>query len=198
MNWLLRGSYFETCNCETACPCVWLQSPTDGDCKLLVAWHIEHGHLDEHILDGLNVAMACYAPADMKDGNWQAALYVDERADEAQFNAIVQIFSGQQGGHLAVLMSFVSEVLGVKKVKIDYQEQGNKRSMLIPDIAQADIESIQGLTGEQPTISNPPLCVVTSHPSIVAKSKNYQYQDYGKNWQFSDKNGYFSDFVYQP
>jgi len=39
---------------------------------------------------------------------------------------------------------------------------------------------------------------VTSHPTIVAKSKNYQYQDYDKNWQFSERNGYFSEFTYQP
>ena len=95
-------------------------------------------------------------------------------------------------------MSFVGEILGVKKVNIDYQEQGNSRQLIIPGIAQADIESIQGITGEQATISNPPLCVVTSHPTVVAKSKNYQYQDYDKNWQFSGRNGYFSEFIYQP
>ena len=92
-NWILQGSYFETCNCETACPCVWLQSPSEGDCKLLVAWHIDSGHFGNQTLDNLNVALACYAPGDMKEGNWQAALYIDERADDAQVDAITQIFS---------------------------------------------------------------------------------------------------------
>ncbi|MEK6736727.1 MAG: DUF1326 domain-containing protein, partial [Pseudomonadota bacterium] len=36
-HWSLQGSYFEACNCETACPCVWLQPPSEGNCKLLVA-----------------------------------------------------------------------------------------------------------------------------------------------------------------
>jgi len=197
-NWIVQGSYFETCNCETACPCIWLQAPTNGDCKLLVAWHIEQGHLDELSLDGLNVALACYSPGQMTDGNWQAALYVDERADDSQMDAIVQIFSGRQGGHPAVLMSFVGEVLGVKKVKIDYLEQGNSRSVVIPGIAQAEIESIQGITGGLATINTPPLCVVTSHPTAVGKSKNYQYKDYDKDWAFSERNAFFSDFVYQP
>ncbi len=145
--WKLQGSYFETCNCETACPCVWLQAPTEGDCKLLVAWHIESGYLENQTLNNLNVALACYAPDNMKEGNWQAALYIDEQADDVQFEAITQIFSGQQGGHLAILMSFVSDVLGTKKVKIDYQEDENKRFMSIPGIAQAEIEGIQGITG---------------------------------------------------
>lgn len=196
--WQLQGSYFETCNCATACPCVWLQAPTEGDCKLLVAWHIENGYLENQTLDNLNVALACYAPGNMQEGNWQAALYIDEQADDAQFDAITQIFSGQQGGHLAILMSFVSDVLGIKKVKIDYHEDGNKRLMSIPGIAQAEIEAIQGITGAESSISNPPLCVVSSHPSTVAKSKQYQYQDYDKNWQFSDRNGYFSPFIYHP
>ena len=196
--WQLQGSYFETCNCATACPCVWLQAPTEGDCKLLVAWHIDSGYLENQTLDNLNVALACYAPGNMQEGNWQAALYIDEQADDAQFDAITQIFSGQQGGHLAILMSFVSDVLGIKKVKIDYHEDGNKRLMSIPGIAQAEIEAIQGITGAESSINNPPLCVVSSHPSTVAKSKQYQYQDYDKNWQFSDRNGYFSPFIYHP
>ncbi len=198
INWELQGSYFETCNCEVACPCVWLQPPSEGNCKLLVAWHIEKGHFEKQSLDNLNIALACYAPGNMKDGNWQAALYVDERADDLQFDAITQIFSGQQGGHLAILMSFVSEVLGIQKVKIDYQEYGKKRFMSIPGIAQAEIEGIEGITGALSSISNPPLCVVTSHPSTVAKSSQYQYRDFDKDWQFSDRNGYYSPFTYQP
>lgn len=195
--WNLQGDYFETCNCVTACPCVWLQPPTEGNCKLLVAWHIDRGHFNDQSLDGINVALACYSPGHMKDGNWQAALYVDEQAEDQQFDAITQIFGGKQGGHPAILMSFVSEILGVKKVKIDYQVQGDKRRLSIPDIAQAEIESIQGIGGGDATIENPPLCVVPSHPAVVARSNDYQYHDYDKKWEFTDRNGYYSPFSYQ-
>ncbi len=197
-DWRLQGSYFETCNCVTACPCVWLQPPSEGNCKLLVAWHIDHGFLGRVNIDNLNVALACYAPGHMKDGGWQASLYIDERADTGQSDAITRIFSGQQGGHPAILMSFVSEVTGIRKVKIDYQEEGNRRRLSIPGVAQAEIEAIQGITGETATINNPPLCVVSSHPSTVAKSLQYRYQDYDKQWEFNDRNGYYSPFNYQP
>jgi len=198
INWKLQGSYFETCNCEVACPCVWLQPPSEGDCKLLVAWHIDEGYFAEQSLNNLNVALACYAPGNMKEGNWQAALYIDERANAAQFDAITQIFSGQQSGHLEILMSFVSEVLGGKKVKIDYRAESGKHFLSIPDIARVEIENIQGITGGQSLITNPPLCVVTSHPATVAKSKQYHYKDYDKNWEFNDRNGYCSPFIYEP
>lgn len=197
-DWILQGSYFEACNCESACPCVWLQPPTEGNCKLLVAWHIDKGRLNNETLDDLNVALACFSPGHMKDGNWQAALYIDDRASEAQFDAITKIFSGKQGGHPALLMSFVSEVWGIKKVKIDYQIQDNKRQLTIPGIANMAVESIQGIKGGESTIDNPPLCVVKSHPSVVARSQNYEYHDYDKSWQFTDRNSFFSQFSYQP
>ena len=197
-NWSLAGSYFETCNCTTACPCVWLNSPTEGDCKLLVAWHIENGQMNELSLDGFNVALACYSPENMKNGNWQAALYIDERADDHQFAAITEIFSGQLGGHPSILMGFVRKVLGIKKVRIDYQEQDGSRSLIIPGIAQVEIESIEGISGGLAKIENPPLCVAPSHPAVVARSKQYKYHDYEHDWQFTERNGYYSPFIYQP
>jgi hypothetical protein len=197
-DWNLQGSYFEACNCENACPCVWLQPPSEGNCKLLVAWHIDKGHLNGTILDDLNVALACYAPGNMKDGSWQAALYVDERASDAQFDAITQIFSGKQGGHPALLMSFVTDVWGIKKTRIEFKSQGNRRELTIPGIADMAVESIRGIKGGEATIDNPPLCVVTSHPAIVARSIHYVYNDFGNAWKFSDRNSYYSNFTYRP
>ena len=197
-SWRLEGRYFETCNCETACPCIWLQPPSEGECKLLVAWHIDEGHLESQRLDDLNVALACYASGNMIDGGWSAGLYLDERADTGQAEALTRIFTGQVGGHLSVLLGFVSEVWGIKKTAIHYHEEGDKRSMSIPGIAEAEIQSIQGIGGGESLIGNPPLCVVTSHPAKVAKSTSYRYQDYDQTWQFSEKNGYHSAFVYQP
>lgn len=197
-DWRLEGRYFETCNCETACPCVWLQPPSEGECKLLAAWHVDHGYLEGVKLDGLNVALACHAMGNMIAGGWSAALYLDQKADAAQTEALTRIFTGQVGGHLSVLLGFVGEVWGIRQVAIDYREDGDSRSLVIPDIAEAEIQSIKGLSGEHPTISNPPLCVVTSHPSVVAKSKHYRYRDHGQDWEFSERNGYHSPFIYQP
>ncbi|MGX2030601.1 MULTISPECIES: DUF1326 domain-containing protein [Methylocaldum] len=195
-SWHLEGNYFEACNCETACPCVWFNPPSEGDCKLLVAWHIDKGRSEGVTLDGLNVVLACYAPGHMKEGNWQAALYLDERADSAQSDALVRIFSGQSGGHPAVLAGFVGQVLGVKHVPMTYEALGKERRLLMSDLAEVSIRAIDGIAGGEATIANPPLCVVPSHPSVVAKSGSYRYRDYGFDWEFSGRNGYFSPFVY--
>ncbi|MGY6276204.1 DUF1326 domain-containing protein [Methylomonas sp. MgM2] len=198
IDWRLQGHYFETCNCEVACPCVWLQPPSEGECKLLVAWHIENGFLENVRLDGMNVALACYAMGTMINGNWSAALYLDSRADDKQTEALQSIFTGQAGGHLSVLIGFVGEVWGIHKVGIHYRQDGNSRSLSIPEIADAEIQSIRGISGGDAFIENPPLCVVTSHPSVVAKSTHFRYSDHGRDWQFSERNGYHSAFTYQP
>ena len=197
-DWCLSGSYFETCNCLSACPCVWKNPPSEGDCKLLVSWHIEHGHFDDVSLNDLNVALACYAPGNMKNGGWQAALYLDARGDADQQGALRRIFSGEAGGHLAVLMGLVGDVMGIKATKIEYRESGNERRLVIPGVARAEIEAVHGINGGVPTIQNPLLCVVPSHVSIVAKSSEFTYHDYDKDWTFSNRNGFYSDFDYRP
>ena len=31
--WKVTGTYFEACNCDVACPCIFLSPPTTGECK---------------------------------------------------------------------------------------------------------------------------------------------------------------------
>ena len=103
-SWKIAGSYFEACNCEVGCPCVFTSPPTDGECTVLIAWHIDHGRFGEIDLDGLNAVLAAHSPGHMLEVKWKVALYVDERANQGQQDALTQIFSGQAGGHLAGLV----------------------------------------------------------------------------------------------
>ena len=111
--WELTGAYFESCNCDAACPCIFLSPPTRGDCTLLVAWHIDQGYFRDTPLNGLNTVLAVHSPGHMLQTNWKAALYVDERATQEQRDSLTKIFSGQAGGHLANVAACVGEVLGV-------------------------------------------------------------------------------------
>ncbi|MGH6897999.1 MAG: DUF1326 domain-containing protein [Geminicoccaceae bacterium] len=197
MAWHLKGSYFETCNCNVACPCVFLSPPTEGECRVLVAWHVDDGKDGEVDLSDLNVAMAIHSPGHMMETKWRAALYLDERASDAQKQALTRIFAGQAGGHLEALGSFVGDVLGVASVRIDYQALGKKRSLAIPDVASAEIEAIEGQGGGDVTISGHPLCVAPGEPAVVAKSKRLDYTDHHMTWAISDGNGFYSPFAYR-
>ena len=136
--WRVSGTYFETCNCEAACPCVFLSPPTSGECTVLVAWHIEQGAFGSTNLDGLNVALAVHSPGHMLKTKWQVALYLDQRATAPQSEALGKIFSGQAGGHLANVAPLIGEVLGVKSAPIEYQAEGKRRSLRIGEIASAE------------------------------------------------------------
>jgi hypothetical protein len=72
--WKLNGTYFEACNCDAACPCVFLSDPTEDDCTVLVAWHIDKGNFDGVSLDDLNVALAVVIPGNMVEVKWTAAV----------------------------------------------------------------------------------------------------------------------------
>lgn len=194
--WSLTGTYFEACNCDAACPCVFLSPPTTGECTLLVGWHIDKGSYGNVALDGLNVALAVYSPGHMATTKWKAALYFDDKASEAQGKALMQIFTGQAGGHPAVLVSFVGEVLGAKSVGIDYHAHGKRRSLKIADVVDAEIEAISGAGGSDVTVTGHPLTVAPGYPATVAKSKKLSYHDYGLQWEISEKNGFFSPFAY--
>jgi hypothetical protein len=112
-------------------------------------------------------------------------------------NALIQIFSGQAGGHPARLGSFIGEVLGVASVPIEYQAKGKHRSLKVGDVASAEIEAVGGAGDGEVTVSNHPLCISPGFPAVVAKSASMRYQDHGYQWSLSDRNGLYSPFSYQ-
>ena len=85
---------------------------------------------------------------------------MDERANHLQQEALTPIFSGQSGGHFAVLASFIGEVLGVATAAIDYKADGRSRSLTVGNLAAMEVQAIEGGGGSEVTISNNPLGVV--------------------------------------
>jgi hypothetical protein len=163
----------------------------------LLAWHIDQGRFGDVNLDGLNAVLAAHAPGHMLEVKWKVALYVDERANQDQRGALTQIFSGQEGGHLAGLSPLIGEVLGVKAAPIEYRSEGKRRSLRLGDVADAEIDGLPGQDGGDVTIENHPFAAVPGFPAVVAKSKQMRFADYGLKCEVSNKNGFFSPFAYQ-
>ncbi|MGB8855747.1 MAG: DUF1326 domain-containing protein [Burkholderiales bacterium] len=196
--WKVSGTYFEACNCEAACPCVFTSAPTSGECTALVAWHVDEGRYEDVQLDGLNAALFAHSPGHMLQTKWRVALYLDERADERQRDALGKIFSGQAGGPLGALGPLIGEVMGVKSAAIDYKVNGKQRSVNIAGIADMEIAAMEGQNGADITISNHPLTPVPGFPAVVARSTRLNYRDHGFQLEISQKNGFYSPFAYQP
>ena len=56
-DWKIQGDWFETCNCDYLCPCIYTQmtaQPTHSECLVVGVYHIREGHFDDTSLDGLS------------------------------------------------------------------------------------------------------------------------------------------------
>lgn len=197
MTWNIRGTYVESCNCEAACPCVFLSDPTNGDCTVLVGWHIDQGSISGLDLGGLNVAMAAVTDGNMAKVPWRAALYLDQRAADDQAQALTEIFTGQVGGHPARLAQHIGEVLGMHRTAIEFTGTNGSRRLRIGDVANLEVAAIAGQDGGQVTISGHPLAIAPGNPAVAARSDHLRYTDHGFNWELSERNGFFSPFAYE-
>ncbi|WP_417681307.1 DUF1326 domain-containing protein [Roseibium sp.] len=197
MTWTLKGTYFESCNCEVACPCLFLSPPTEGECTALVGWHIEEGDDDGVSLSGLNIALAVHSPGHMATTQWTVAVYVDSRADADQNASLMKIFGGQGGGHPARLATHIGAIAGVRSVPIEFTVTAGKHALKIPEIADVEIETMTGQGDGPITISGHPLCIAPGFPATAAKSTKMVFNDHGMAWNLSEKTGVFSPFAYQ-
>ena len=197
-DWSLEGDYFEGCNCNTICPCIFLQDPDEGHCNLTIAWHIEKGHYGGAELDGLNAVAVFVAPGNMFTGpKMKLAFYVDNNANKEQSDALSSIFSGQSGGFFAVAAQFVGEVVGVKSVPITFGVEGKRRWLHIPEYLRLEIEAIKGNDPNKDSlIVNPSFTMVPGYDAVVSHSTTYSYKDQGFEWDSSGKNGFYSRFKY--
>ena len=197
--WKLEGDYFEGCNCDVTCPCIFKGDPDEGNCNLTSAWHIQNGNYDKINVDGLNVAALFHTPGNMLTGpKWKVALYIDERATKEQSDSLTKIFSGQAGGffHL-VATNFIGEVLGVKSAPIEFGIDGKRRSLHIKDSMELDIEGvIGGDENQESCIVNQAFSAVPGSDLVVARTTKYRYDDHGMKWDNSGKNGFYCKFRY--
>ena len=194
--WQLDGTYMEACTCETPCPCTMLNDPTEGTCTAVVAWHIDQGHFNEVSLDDLNVVVALHTPGNMADGNWQAAVYLDDRASTEQQDALGAIFGGQAGGHPAHLAELISDVRGVEAAPLTFETDGKRGRIRIGTVGSAEAEPVEGQDGEAPTITNHPLAVAPGYPAVVAKTSHAHFDDHGIAFDVADRSALLSPFSY--
>ena len=196
--WHLSGEYFESCNCDLICACL-VQAPTPRDrCDAALAFHINDGTYGQTSLNGLNAVLVVSfpGPGKMRDGNWTAAVYVDEKGSAAQRDALGAIFAGKAGRTPgAIFAGLVTKFLGIKSAPISFEVTGNERRLTIPNILEIDISAITGRDGNEPIWATNAAHPV-SQKLALAQSKAYKYTDHNLAWNTSGTNGHFSSFTW--
>ena len=125
--WRVSGTYLEACNCEAICPCRTIGGrrggrSTYGVCLGSLSWQIEEGRAGEVALAGMRAVLANRYDDDESGSPWSFVLYIDERADERQREALESIFLGRVGGTPELQFPWVwkpSTLLGVRHVAIE-------------------------------------------------------------------------------
>lgn len=101
--WKLNGTVFVACNCDWGCPCNFNAQPSHGKCEGGWTWHVHKGTYGNVALDDLNFSVYVNWPGAIHDGNGEALILVDERADTRQRTAIDTLVGGKVGGPWGVL-----------------------------------------------------------------------------------------------
>jgi len=198
VSWQLSGDYFENCSCSLLCPCLVSAAapltarPTEGHCDVPLVFHIETGRYGDVVLDGLNAFVILRSPGVMAEGDWSAATYVDERADDAQAAALEAIFSGAAGGPMAAFTPLISTYLGTKKAPITFRIDGKTRSAAIPGILNLAVDPLPTMHpgGEMwINIGHP---VNPDRMALAVGAAGNVYTDHGMRWDNSGKNGLYA------
>lgn len=196
--WRIEGEYFENCNCDVVCPCLFsplqpmTSTPTQGACEVAFGFHVASGSFGEVSLDGLNVALIARTPTVMAEGNWQVALYVDDRADDEQSGALQAIFTGSAGGVMASLAPLIGEVLGARSASIRWHQDGRRRSIEVDDVMHLAVHAAPSINPDGE------IWATNAHPfapaglAMAVGDEGSTYSDHGLTWDNSGKNAHYA------
>ena len=196
MSWTVEGTYFETCNCEFACPCTvtsFAAPGTEDRCRVILTYHVNHGAVDGVDVSGRSVAVVADAPPRMMDGNWRLGLLIDDKASKEQVDKLAGVFSGRLGGPMAALAPLISEVLGIEQRPIEFSESGHKHHVKIGDDTSVDVEDYtpQGM-------SAPTKLVGVFHPSnttlTVARPTSARVKAFGLEFETSGRSAFSAPY----
>ena len=88
IEWYLEGPAYGNCNCDWSCPCQFESLPTHGNCRGFEAVRVDKGHFGDVQLTGLKAVMLYAWPGPVFEGKGELQAILDERADDAQREAL--------------------------------------------------------------------------------------------------------------
>ena len=121
---MVSGDCVEGCTSPAACPLYW-NSPTQAQlhggqsqCEGVWTFNIKEGYYGDIDLGGLMAAYAFNSPSpfpEMKDAPWKGIIYIDEKANAQQAEALEKIYR--------VCWKVMGDVVTVKKAKMEFKKE---------------------------------------------------------------------------
>lgn len=188
-SWAIKGELILNCNCTVFCPCVvslGKHPPTEGYCQAWAGVRIDSGHYEGEDLSGLNVGLILDIPGQMARGNWKCAAYIDERASEAAYDGLIEIFSGRARGTTGLFKVLVSEFLGAERAPVEFVTEGKTRRLTVGKAIQGAVAPIEG-----PDPDTDVMVTNTGYwmgPDVtVATASKGRVRAFGRVWDFDGR-----------
>jgi len=154
-DWTIKGREFVHCNCAWGCPCQFNALPTHGDCRAVAAIEIDEGFHGQTRLDGLRIGMIMSWPGPIHEGAGAVVPIVDERADDAQREALLKIMTGQDtapGSTIFQVFSTTFETVHdpvFARIDLDLDVDAREATYKVPGLLEARGEPLRNpVTGE--------------------------------------------------
>ena len=148
VKWMLKGRDFAHCNCAYGCPCQFNALPTHGDCRAVVGIAIDEGYHGKTKLDGLRFGGVFRWPGAIHEGHGEAVPIVDERATDAQREAILRIMSGQDTDPFATMFAVFASTLDTMHepvfapIEFEVDVEGRRGRLSVPGYVETTGEPI--------------------------------------------------------
>jgi hypothetical protein len=194
----LQGSLLEACSCKVLCPCWIGEDPDHGTCDSFNAYRLESGEIGGVDVSGLSAVAVNRIPGNvLTPGSWRQVLFIDDRADDIQFEAIRAAFQGELGGPLADLAGLVGERLGVERARIRHETREGKGVLEIGESVASEMHPYTGPDGSVTTLRDSVFSTVPGSPAYVAVADTHRVDlpEYGMQWQFEGRNAIQSDWA---
>lgn len=188
-NWAIKGELILNCNCTVFCPCVvslGKHPPTEGYCQAWAGVRIDAGHYEGEDLSGLNVGLILDIPGQMARGNWKCAAYIDERASDAAYDGLIEIFSGRARGTTGLFRMLVSEFLGAERAPVAFETHGKARRLIVGKAIQGEVVPIEGARpDEEVMVTNTGYWM---GPDVtIATATRGRVRAFGRVWDFDGR-----------
>lgn len=146
--WHLEGEWLKNCICAYGCPCDFNARPTHGECKGFVSMHVISGYFENIRLDDLHFCMIVQFPGPLHEGNGQAQAVIDERADAAQREALLNILSGQHSAegtlfHIFSLIVTKTYDPVFAPIAFTFDKDARRAKIDIPGVLDSAVEPIK-------------------------------------------------------
>ena len=170
IDWLIKGPKIASCNCDYGCPCEFNAAPTNDVCEGLEAMRIDEGYFDKTRLDGLVYAAAYRWPGPVHEGGGIVQGFIDERADEAQRDALINILSGLEQHPTTAFNIYGSTIEReydpvFTEISFEYDMAARTGSFTVPGHLQMNLEPIRNpVTG-------------MSHRAVIRLPEGFEFRE---------------------